>query len=174
MTLPLELHRRPNWPTWGTPPPIDELFEAAQPSVSGVEGALSPSTEHHALLVVAHAWWHQPWQQLSQLVDFALLLEESDITVLRRAARRWQLEKLLDVATRTVDSILLGRGRDPVVIRWFAPHLRRLGHVSPTRQQINRYAASPFVTRPTEAARAAVEGVGRRTRTVIRSARSAT
>jgi hypothetical protein len=172
LTLPLELHRRPNWPRWGTPPPIDELFEAAQASVVRVEGALSPSTEHHALLVLAHAWWHQPWERFSQLIDFALLLEQSDAAVLRSTARRWQLEQLLDVAARTVDSILLGRGRVPPVVRWCAPHLRDLGRVSPLRQQVDRYAASLFVTRPTEAARAAVEGVGRRVRTMVRGARS--
>jgi hypothetical protein len=172
MTLPLELHRRPNWPSWGSAPPIDELFEAAQPSVVGVDGALAPSTEHHALLVLAHSWWHQPFEQLSQLVDFALLLEQSDAAVLRSTARRWQLGELLDVAVRTVDSILLGRGQAPLVVRWCAPHLRCLGQVSPLRQQVNRYAASFFVARPTEAARAAVEGVGRRVRTVIRSVRS--
>jgi hypothetical protein len=172
LTLPLELHRRPNWPTWATPPPIDELFEAAQASAVGVDGALAPSTEHHALLVLAHAWAHQPWEQLSQLIDFALLLGLSDAAILRSTARRWQLEKLLDVANRTVDSILLDRGKAPLVIRLCAPHLRRLGTVSPVRQQVNRYAASVFVAPPADAARAAIEGVARRVRTTMRGVRS--
>jgi hypothetical protein len=172
MSIALELHRRPNWPTWGVPPALDELFEAAQRSVTDVDGALAPSTEHHALLVLAHSWWHQPFERLSQLIDFALLLGLSDAAVLRSTARRWKVEKLLDLAIRTVDSVLLSRGEDPLVIRWCAPHLRRLGSVSPARQQINRYAASLFVARPADAARAAVEGAGRRIRTTIRSARS--
>lgn len=172
LTLPLELHRRPNWPTWGSPPPIDELFEAAQPSAVDVDGALAPSIEHHALLVLAHSWWHQPFERLSQLIDFAVLLGLCDAAVLRITARRWQLEKLLDVAMRTVDSVLLGRGEDPLVIRCCAPHLRHLGRVSPARQQVNRYTASLFVARPADAAHATVDGVVRRVRVMIRSARS--
>jgi hypothetical protein len=170
MSIALELHRRPNWPTWGVPPTLDELFEAAQRSVVDVDGALAPSTEHHALLVLAHSWCHQPFERFSQLIDFALLLDLSDAAVLRTTARRWQLEKLLDVATRTVDSVLLGRAEDPMVIRWCAPHLRDLGRVSPTRQQVHRYAASLFVARPVGAARGAIEGIGRRIRTTVRSA----
>jgi hypothetical protein len=170
LTLPLELHRRPNWPTWGRPPLFEELLGTAHSSATGVDCALAPSTEHHALLVLAHSWTYQPFERLSQLVDFALLAEASDIGVLRETARRWQLERLLDVAMRTVDSVLLGRQTDPLVVRWYASHLRTLGRFSPARKQLNRYAASFFVTSPLNASRAAFAGAGRRTRTIVRAA----
>jgi hypothetical protein len=145
LTLPLEVHRTPNWPRWASPPQFAEILEASQPSLTGISGFRAPRTEHHALMILAHSWAGQPFEQLSQLIDFALLRDRCDDSELRRTARAWGLARLLDVADSTVESKLFGRSVTPWVVRSFASHLDDLSTPSSGRAQFNRYAASPFV-----------------------------
>jgi hypothetical protein len=168
LSLPFEVHRAPHWPSWGTPPEFVELFGSAEPSVVGIEGVVAPCVEHQALLVLAHSWARQPFEQLSQLLDFALLAEEADAVEMRWCAKRWELARLLDIGRRAVDSLLLGLERDDWVLRTFAPHLRRLTVPTTARQQLNRYLAAFAVTEPRRAVSAATGGVMRRSRTVAR------
>ena len=58
--LLVEVHRRPEWPKWASPPPNDELFAAGEPSALGVDGILAPRPAAHALLVAAHSWAEVP------------------------------------------------------------------------------------------------------------------
>jgi hypothetical protein len=172
MSLPIEMHRHPHWPTWARPPTFDELYECAVPSRLCIDDLVVPGVEHHALLVLAHSWARQPFEQLSQLVDFALLVEECDRSELRRIATRWRLDRLLGVADRAVESLLLSRGQDPLVMRWFAPHLRSLSVASHARRQVNRYLGSVAVIPFGSAVRAAGQGVARRVRVLALEARA--
>ena len=168
VSLPLEVHRAPNWPTWASPPTFAEILEASVPSVTGLSGFVAPSAEHHALMVLAHSWARQPFEQMSQLLDFALVRVRCDDALLRRTARSWDLTRLLDVADRTVEATLYGRGARPVPVRLFASHLETLEVPSSRRQQFNRYGASSLVTSFDGATRAAVQGSCRRTRIIGR------
>ncbi len=167
-SLPLEVHRRPNAPTWLPPLPTTEIIEAARPSAIDVDGVLSPCVEHHALVVLAHSWATQPFARFSELIDFALLLESSDMPTVRAVARRWRMTRLLDLGLRTIDSLLHGRQPAPWVVRSFAGHLLDLSEPSRRRSQVNRYAASAFVAPIPDAARAAIDGAGRRVRVMFR------
>jgi hypothetical protein len=171
-SLPMEPHRRPNWPTWGRPPEFAELHEASVASTLGIEGVRTPSVEHHALLVLAHSWAHMPFERFSQLIDFALLVEECNTVELAACARRWQLSKLLSVGLATIDSVLLAHRRDSAMVRWFAPHLRTLEPPARAREQLDRYMSSFLVTTPTRAASAMAAASWRRFRVHRRDRRA--
>lgn len=172
LSLPLEVHRAPHWPTSLAAPTFEEIRAEARPSRIGVAGVLTPCAEHHALMVLAHAWARQPFEQLSQLLDFALLLECCDAARLAAVARRWGMRRLLDIGRRTVDSVFLECGRDPYTVRLFACHLRTLTVPSGRRRQLDRYGASAVVSSPLQAVRAAGAGVSRRVRTNARERRA--
>ena len=78
LPLQIEVHSRPKWLEGSSPPRIEELFEAAVPTSSGVPGLLAPCPAHHAILVAAHAWAHQPLGRLRDLVDVGALAAEAD------------------------------------------------------------------------------------------------
>jgi hypothetical protein len=162
LALPLEVHRAPNWPRWASAPSFAEILEASQPSVTGIDGIRAPSTEHHTLMVLAHSWARQPFEQLSQLIDFALLRARCDDAELRRTAKAWGLARLLAVGDRTVDAKLEQRDTTGWLVRVFASGGGGGGGGGGGRQQINRYGASAFVTPLSSAARAAIGGVRRR------------
>ena len=58
--LKVEVHKRPSWPKRLVPPSFEELFEAAGPASSGVEGVQTVSPAHHALILAAHGWKENP------------------------------------------------------------------------------------------------------------------
>jgi hypothetical protein len=162
MSLPVEMHRNPNWPTWAKAPTYGEIAADALPSVVGIDNVLAPSVEQHALVLLAHSWARQPFEQMSQLIDFALLLEHCDRSRLHETARRWGLETLVEIGEQTVASVLFAEGHDPTVVRQFASHLRTLTTPSRFRAQYNRYAASVLVAGIPSALRASVAGAARR------------
>ncbi len=86
-TLAVEIHSEPKWPDGLRPPHNEELFEAAVPSEVGVADVLAPLPAHHALLLAAHAWAHQPLGRARDLVDVGALRAEADGAELERLAR---------------------------------------------------------------------------------------
>lgn len=92
--LVIEVHARPKW-VGGIPlPDVEELLVAAVPATCGVEGILTLSPEHHAVVLAAHSWAHVPLSRLSHLVDLATLLPETESTRLEEIAARWRLDRV--------------------------------------------------------------------------------
>ncbi|HEY3673378.1 MAG TPA: nucleotidyltransferase family protein [Acidimicrobiia bacterium] len=167
LSMTVEIHRRANWPTWGTPPPFEDLADDAVPSATGVTSVMAPTAPKHALLVLAHSCARQPIEQLSQLVDLLVLSEMADVHDLHSIAHRWGLFRLLGFAHEAIDSLILGNRRDSLALRMLAPHLRKVSWPSARQQQLRRYASSPVFTSPAVAGRALMAGAGRRARTVF-------
>jgi hypothetical protein len=166
--IPVEIHRTPHWPFWCRPPSYEELIGDAEPSTVALDDVVTPRLEHHALIVLAHAWAGQPFEQFAQLLDVAVLLEKCDARDVVGVARRWRLERALDVARATIDCLLHNLGRVPFVTRHFAAHLETLAIPSPARRQFDRYASSVFVTSPAEAAVGGARAAARRARVLLR------
>ncbi len=122
LPLLLEVHHHPKWVDSLEPPVFDELLEAAVPSRTGVSGVLTPSPQHHAVLLGAHAWAHRPLSRLRDLIDMALIAGEADPDELRKVARSWGVQKVWATTTRAIDS-LLGTGRRPASVSIWARHL---------------------------------------------------
>jgi len=120
--LAVEVHSAPKWPYDLKPPSASELFEAAVPSICGVPGVLAPSPEHHALLLAAHGWEHEPLRFVRDVLDVAIAKEEVDAVELSRLARDWQIAEIWEINRAAADA-LFKDGRRPRAMRIWARHL---------------------------------------------------
>lgn len=94
LPLAVEVHAAPKWPQRLTPPPVDEIIAAAVPTRLGIEGVLAPRASHHALLLAAHAWAHEPLQKLRDLVDVAAVHATADPDEVAAVAEAWRVDRL--------------------------------------------------------------------------------
>ena len=122
--LPIELHSVPKWRDGLRPPRNDELFEAAIPSDIGVDGLLAPSVSHHAVLLAAHAWAHQPLGRARDLIDVGAFRVVADDIELGRLARAWGLIRPWRTMTACLDAMVARSSTWP--LRLWARHLRQL------------------------------------------------
>jgi hypothetical protein len=120
--LYVEVHSSPNWPRSIQPPAVAEILEAAVPSVTGIEGLSAPNRLHHALLLAAHAWAHEPLETLRDLVDVAALAAEEEAAELRRLAVSWGIGRVWDTTRRAIDALFYDGDRS-VALRVWARHL---------------------------------------------------
>jgi hypothetical protein len=107
LPVAVEIHR---WPHWyrGTPPDVDEILAAAQPCALGIDGILAPRPDHHAVLLVAHAWVHDPLDRIGPLADVAAMVEAAGHEAAASVAARWGVSGPWRATMRAVDQ-LLGR-----------------------------------------------------------------
>jgi hypothetical protein len=142
LPLYVEVHSYPNWPAGLVPPSTEELVEAAVPSSVGVDGVLAPLPAHHALLLAAHAWAHDPLGTLSQLVDVAAVAAEAKPDELGALARRWRLSKVWTTTAAAAEAVLFG-SHDTLPLRLWARHLRTARQLTVFEMHLTRLL-SPF------------------------------
>ncbi len=120
LPLVVELHSRPKWVDGiAPPPPTDELLAAAIPGPHGVH--VLPAA-HHALLLAAHSWAHEPLRRLRDIVDVAAVAEAGGWDEVAILAREWGVERLWRATAAGSDAILYGRRR-PLALRLWAQNL---------------------------------------------------
>jgi hypothetical protein len=122
LPIAIEVHSEPKWVEGLTPPPLGELFDAAEPSGLGINGMLAPAPHHHALLLAAHAWAHEPLRRLADLIDVAAITQETDRRAVRAVARHWRCERVWHSTELAVDALFYGTRR-PLALRTWARHL---------------------------------------------------
>jgi hypothetical protein len=122
LPLKVEIHGGPNWPSGLEAPQVASIIGSAGPSDLRVEGILAPEAAHHALLVAAHAWAHEPLWRLRDLIDVRALAPPSQRAAIERTARAWSLRRLWRTTDRVTDAVL-GQGRMPLLVRLWAKHL---------------------------------------------------
>jgi hypothetical protein len=121
--LKVELHTRPLWP-FGTPAPrLEPIVERAAPSGVGVEGISAPDPAHHAVMLAAHAWSHDPLRTLRDLIDIAAVSQGTSDVELARTADAWGLAKIW-TTTRAAIAALLEEGPTTIPLWTWARHLR--------------------------------------------------
>lgn len=154
-SLYVEVHSEPHWPDDLRAPSIDELLEAAVPSraacEAGVEGILAPAAAHHALLLAAHAWAHQPLGRARDLVDAGAFRTEADVTEIRATARRWGIARLWETTERAIEG-LLHQGR-PLPFRLWAGHVPELRDKTVVEDHLERLCSPIWAYPPRAAAR---------------------
>jgi hypothetical protein len=119
--LKVEVHERPMLPP-DVEPRLADIFEQAVPSILGIDGLSAPHPVHHALLLAAHAWLHEPFHRLRDLVDVAAVSQEASEAELALGARAWGLERIWRT-TWSATTSLLGEGSTPLALRLFGRHL---------------------------------------------------
>lgn len=122
MPLVIELHSRPKWPDGLAPPPVAELLDAQVPCRVGVPGITTLAPAHHALVLAAHSWAHEPLARLGHLVDIKLTEARADAGEADALARRWGMGRLWRTTRRAADAVL-GDGASAAVWVW-GRHLR--------------------------------------------------
>lgn len=121
-TLVVEVHKYPNWPQFASAPSNDEIFEASVESGLAVEGLRAPSPLHHALILTAHAWRHEPLRTLRDLIDVATLAARADERELERVAAAWGVGHIWRTTSRCIDALFYG-GSPTLPLRSWARHL---------------------------------------------------
>jgi hypothetical protein len=140
LPITIEVHRAPHWVAGLRPPPPSELFEAAEPSGLGIAAILAPAAHHHALLLAAHAWAHEPLRRLVELIDVAAVTDGMDRRALRTLARRWGCERVWHNTELALDALLYGAAR-PLALRTWARHLHDARERTVLESRVQRLAA---------------------------------
>jgi hypothetical protein len=140
LPLVVEVHRRPNCPPWLTPPPSQELFRGAVPSVTGVEGVLAPAPAVHALLLAAHSWAHRPLTRLADFIDIVAVLGGADRNAVDELARQWGWEGMWRTTIAAAEAILADRPC-PLSLRIWARHLQPARECTLLESHLRRIAA---------------------------------
>jgi hypothetical protein len=122
--LKVEIHERPMLPP-GVEPQLADIFEHAVPSILGIDGLSAPHPVHHTLLLAAHAWVHEPFHRLRDLIDVAAVSQEAGEAELALTARAWGLERIWRT-TWSATTSLLGEQRTPMALKLFGRHLPRV------------------------------------------------
>ena len=144
--LYVEVHASPNWPQGIPAPPVAEILEAAVPSVVGIDGLSAPSKLHHALLLAAHSWAHEPLQTLRDLIDVTVLAAGEDPADLHRAAASWGLGRVWDTTRRAIDALFFD-GRPSTALRIWGRHLPAVRERTVFESHLQA-ALHPFWERP--------------------------
>jgi hypothetical protein len=110
----VEVHRRPHWP-FECAPRFAEIAAAARPCALGIDGVLAPDPAHHAVLLAAHAWGHEPLGRIGQLVDVAAVGLSAGLDAAAAVAREWGAARMWSATARTVAALLLDGGRPTAV-----------------------------------------------------------
>jgi Uncharacterised nucleotidyltransferase len=158
LPLKVEVHDEPKWPEGLPAPRKAELFEAAVPAAVGVPGVLAPAPAHHALLLAAHAWAHQPLRRACDLLDAGSFAAEVEAAELSRLVRAWGLTRLWSTTSAALDAFLTGRRTWP--LRLWAAHVAELRVQTVLEEHLERLL-SPFWGFPVSvAARHAARALG--------------
>jgi hypothetical protein len=143
----VEMHRRPSQPFWLAPVSAEDVFRTAVPSALAIPGLLVPDPAAHAVLIVAHAWTHDPLGRAGHLLDVAALLASSDRTRAGAFARAWGWDRMWNTNLAVLDDLISGKRRTLALKLW-ARHLIELRERVVIEDHISRVAA-PVWSLPT-------------------------
>lgn len=152
LPLAVEIHSRPKWVESLQPPSVDELFEAAVPTAVGVDGVLAPSPYHHALLLAAHSWAHEPLRRLRDVVDIAAVADGLDRSELERIARAWGIQRLWRTTIAAADAALAD-GPQPWAVRLWARNLHAVRERTVLESHLARWLSGFWALPPQRALR---------------------
>ena len=159
--LGVEVHSTPNWPLRrGPEPPLDEIFAAAVPSALGIEGVSAPRRDHHALLLAAHAWRHQPLHLLRDLLDIAAVAEGIAERELRQTAERWGIGRLWRTTWAAVGAVFYGEP-EPLPLRLWGGHLKEVRPQTVLEEHLQRWLHPFWEQPPGRALRDSLAMIGR-------------
>lgn len=153
LPLTIELHSRPKWIAGLTPPSPRELFAVAEEhDAAGVEGVLVLPAAHHALVLAAHSWGHEPLRRLRDLVDVAAVAQGLDRELLRGLAAGWRMERAWATTVRAADALFLG-GSTPWAVRVWARNLEKARERTVLENHLARWLSNFWALPAPDAAR---------------------
>jgi hypothetical protein len=165
LPLPVEIHARPKWIARRRPPSLEELLAEATPAAVGIEGILAPSPAHHALLLAAHSWAHEPLRRLRDLIDIAAMIQGLDRRELDALAHAWGIARLWGTTVECLEALLYG-GRPPWALRLWAQNMRKARERTVLENHLARWLSDFWALSPRESLGALAETLGREVRPV--------
>jgi hypothetical protein len=155
LPIRVEIHGGPNWPTWLTPPPTEEILAGAtSESVLG-HGVRALAPAHHTLILVAHSWREVPLSRLGHLIDIVLMRRETDAGELDALARQWGLHQLCTATEEVARRVLLGEATGRRSSRIWVRRLESVSRYTVLEAKLTELAA-PFWGMPARRAAIAV------------------
>jgi Uncharacterised nucleotidyltransferase len=160
-TIPLgvELHSRFNLPDYARHPAVPEIFDAAATWDEDVEGVVVPHPAHHALILAAHSWQHEPLQTLRDLIDVAAVAALADERQLDQIAATWHLQRIWRTTKAAIDGLFYG-GRRSLPLRVWARHLEEVRARTVLDDHLQRWLSSFWELSPPRAIRPAARAIG--------------
>jgi Uncharacterised nucleotidyltransferase len=162
LPLVIELHRRPNCPSWLTPPPAAAVLDLAVPSMAGVPGIVAPSAAAHALLLAAHSWTDRPVGRLVDLVDVVAVLGDNERAATDRLADEWGWQGLWRTTLALADALLAGDG-NPLSLKTWARHFRDARERTVIEEHVARAVGPAWTLPPAQAPQAVTAALARTT-----------
>jgi hypothetical protein len=145
LPLVVEVHHEPKW-IEGMAPPTAELLQTAVPSATGMPGLLTLEPTRHAVVLAVHAWAHVPLSRLGRLVDIAAVAQGLDHGALRAVAAAWNVDRMWNTTSNTIDSLLGDRHR-PLSGQIWARHLWNVRERTVIERHLEQWLA-PFSALP--------------------------
>jgi hypothetical protein len=147
----VEIHSRPKWPDGLQAPAARELFAAAVP-LEGRVKSLPPA--HHALVLAAHSWSHEPLRRLRDLLDIAVMADLAGQPDVAALAKEWRIERLWRTTIGAANAVFRDAAR-PWELRLWAQNLERARERTVLENHLQRWF-SDFSIMPFGAAAARV------------------
>lgn len=151
LPLPVELHERPKWVPWTTPPETQVLLRLGVPGASGVDGVLSLPPAQHAVLLAVHSWAHEPLARALDLIDVSAVAQDDDPHRLDAVARSWGVERLWRTTARA-SRVLLGRESRLGALRLWAGCVLEVRERTVLESHLERLFSPYAAQRPARAA----------------------
>jgi hypothetical protein len=139
-------------------PPTAELIEAAVPGATGFPGILTLPVAHHAVLLAAHAWAHEPLACVGRLIDVSVMALEADPAETEAIARRWGCLRLWHTTRRAAAALVEGERR-PLAMRLWARHLSDARERTVIEAHMMRTAGELWGLPPRKVAPAAIAAI---------------
>jgi Uncharacterised nucleotidyltransferase len=149
MPLAVEIHHRPNQPAWLEQASAERLFRLGVPSATGVDGILAPDPAVHGVMLVAHAWTHEPLGRIGDLLDIAAVLGCGDRERASALAQEWGWDRMWHTTLAVMDA-LLSRRAPSVSLSVWARHISGLRERRVLETHIARFAAPACSLPPAE------------------------
>ncbi|MGH3004319.1 MAG: nucleotidyltransferase family protein [Gaiellaceae bacterium] len=153
LPLTIELHSSPKWIERLAPPAPAELFAVATDGRAAVDGVLALPAAHHALVLAAHSWGHEPLRRLRDLVDVAALAQGLDRDELRGLAAAWKMERAWTTTIGAADALFLG-GSPPWAVRVWARNLEKMRERTVLENHLERWLSDFWALPARDAVRA--------------------
>ena len=151
--LSVELHKYPKWIAGSQPPSLEEVLAGSEPAAVGVDGILTLRPAHHAALLAAHVWSHDPFARLLRLVDVAVMTETADPHELELVVDAWGIRRPWQATMALADALLRGGKEPALALRVWGRNLRTAREATVLEMHVARCLAPFSVLPPRRAAR---------------------
>lgn len=149
LPLVVEIHSRPKWVESLRPPSVTELLDAAVPSTV-TEGFLALPPAHHAVLLAAHSWAHEPLRRLRDLIDVAAVAQTADTSEIAFVAEAWGVARLWRSTAAAAES-MLGSSPRPGSLKTWARNLPQVRERTVYEHHLQRWLSNFWILPPDRA-----------------------